>query len=148
MAGRWRAACKTTRQDRGFAIVSPAQSNPSRSETDVFSGVLFPVFLVISIAEDEGAALLLPSFLFLASAAWMLYARFFSSATAPVKNQAAQTSVLGSIPTHSALPPATTIPVPGVGRQQVRTNELAQPPSVTEHTTRLLDNDDVGSVRS
>lgn len=33
------------------------------------------------------------------------------------------------------------MPVPGVGRQPVRTNELAQPPSVTENTTRLLDNE-------
>ena len=29
----------------------------------------------------------------------------------------------------------------GAGRQQVRTNELAQPSSVTEHTTRLLDSE-------
>jgi hypothetical protein len=31
--------------------------------------------------------------------------------------------------------------MPGFGGQQVRTNELAQPPSVTENTTRLLDNE-------
>lgn len=106
-----------------------------------FSGVLFPIFLVISIAVDEPGPLAIPFILFFVSLAMMLYARLFSDKTAPAMYQAAQTSTLGSTPARSALPPATSIPVTGAGRQQVRTNELAQPPSVTEHTTRLLDNE-------
>jgi hypothetical protein len=107
-----------------------------------FSGVLFPVFLVISLAIDEGAPMFFPFAVFFVSLVWMLYARLFSDQTAPLAiNRMAQTSVLGSPAARSSLPPATASSMPVAGRQQVRTNELAQPPSVTDHTTRLLDNE-------
>ena len=102
-----------------------------------FSGVLFVVFLAISLAVDEGGPMIVPVLVFFVSLVMMLYARLFSDKTAPVINQAGQTTVSGS--TRSSLPPATSIPINS--RQQVRTNELAQPPSVTDHTTRLLDNE-------
>ena len=106
-----------------------------------FSGVLFPIFLVISIAAEEGIPMVVPFIIFFVSLAMMLYARLFSDKTAPATIPAEpQTSALGSSSARGALPPANNnIPMPG--RQQVRTNELAQPPSVTEHTTRLLDNE-------
>ena len=106
-----------------------------------FTGVLFPIFLVISIAEDDPGPLVLPFILFFISVAWMLYARLFIDKHAPHSLPSAQTTVFAPAPTRSALPPPISVPVPGVGRQQVRTNELAQPPSVTENTTRLLDNE-------
>ena len=117
-----------------------------------FSAVLFPLFLIISIAEDEPGPLLLPFFMFFIALMWMLYARLFMNKTEPVNYQAPQSSVqsgafqtstLGSGPARGSLPPAAAnnIPVAGATRQQVRTNELAQRPSVTEHTTRLLDNE-------
>ncbi|MCA1600185.1 MAG: zinc ribbon domain-containing protein [Acidobacteria bacterium] len=40
---------------------------------------------------------------------------------------------------ESALPLAQTMPVPTLGSHRVNTAEMVQPPSVTEHTTRLLD---------
>jgi len=104
-----------------------------------FSGVLFPVFLVISIAVNEGGPLIIPILIFFVSLVMMLYARLFGDNTAPVVNQAAQTSALGSSSARGSLPPP--LPMPDIGRQRVRTNELAQPPSVTENTTRLLDNE-------
>ena len=113
-----------------------------------FSGVLFPIFLVISLAIDEGAPMIVPFFLFFVSLVLMLYARLFSDNTARVsrpiaQNPAIQTPdgqspALGSKPTRSSLTPGSITSVPNI-RQQVRTNELAQPPSVTENTTRLLD---------
>ena len=106
-----------------------------------FSGVLFPIFLVISIAVDEGGPMAIPFILFFVSLVMLLYARLFSDKNAPVINQGAQTSALGATPARGSLPPPTSIPIPAAGRQQVRTNELAQPPSVTENTTRLLDNE-------
>lgn len=39
-----------------------------------------------------------------------------------------------------ALPPPQSIPVSGHNARRVETAEIAQPPSVTEHTTKLLDN--------
>lgn|ERR1700741_2353372 len=106
-----------------------------------FSGVLFPVFLVISLAIDEGGPMVIPFIVFFVSLVMMLYARLFSDRNAPGIKHAAQTSALGSAPARNSLPSATNIPISGAGRQQVRTNELAQPPSVTDHTTRLLDNE-------
>jgi hypothetical protein len=104
-----------------------------------FSGVLFVIFLAISLAIDEGAPMIFPVLVFFVSLVMMLYARLFSDKTAPVYNHTAQTTVLSSASTRSSLPPATSIPINS--RQQVRTNELAQPSSVTENTTRLLDNE-------
>ncbi|HEY0729986.1 MAG TPA: hypothetical protein VGD38_18010 [Pyrinomonadaceae bacterium] len=110
-----------------------------------FSGVLFPIFLVISLAFDEGGPMVIPFIVFFIALVMMLYARLFSDNTVPITNQtslpnqAAQTSALGS-PARGSLPAAGDMPMPPIGRQ-VRTNELAQPPSVTENTTRLLDNE-------
>src|SRR5687768_5127130 len=107
-----------------------------------FSGVLFPIFLVFSIAAEEGGPMAVPFILFFISAAMMLYARLFSDPNPIVNKQAfTQASTLGSFPARGSLPPATPTNIPAGGRQHVRTNELAQPPSVTENTTRLLDNE-------
>lgn len=128
------------RETQTPAALSPRRKGIRRAgKLMFFSGVLFPVFLVISLAIEEGGPMVIPFLLFFVSLAMMLYARLFSDNTAPALNQAAQTSTLRSAP--GSLPPAATTSMTGVGRQQVRTNELAQPPSVTEHTTRLLDNE-------
>jgi hypothetical protein len=103
-----------------------------------FSGVLFPIFLVIAIAEEEPSALIVPFILFFISLVIMLYARLFSDKTAPVNYQSTQPPAFGSAAARGSLPPAQSIPVPP---RHVRTNELAQPPSVTENTTRLLDSE-------
>lgn len=106
-----------------------------------FSGVLFPIFLVFSLAIEEGAPMFFPFAVFFVALVMMLYARLFSDKNAPVSiPSAAQTSAFDST-TPRYLPPANTVAMPNVGRNQVRTNELAQPPSVTDHTTRLLDNE-------
>jgi len=106
-----------------------------------FSGVLFPIFLAFSIAVDEGGPMVVPFLLFFISLAWMLYARLFSDNTAPLGiNRAVQTSTVGAPAARTQLPPATTSYIPETD-PRVRTNELAQRPSVTEHTTRLLENE-------
>jgi len=106
-----------------------------------FSGVLFPVFLLFSAAVGEGGPMVIPFGIFFVSLVWMLYARLFLDKTPPAISPGAQQPAFGSMPARSALPPAVNNPMPNIGRQQVRTNELAQPPSVTDHTTRLLDNE-------
>lgn len=40
-----------------------------------------------------------------------------------------------------ALPPTQSVPVTAMGTQRVQTAEIVQPPSVTEHTTNLLEKD-------
>lgn len=105
------------------------------------SGVLLPVVILLCAAIDEGGPIIVPVGIFFVSLVWMLYARLFIDNTAPTVSQAAQQPAFGSTPARSALPPAVNNPIPNIGRQQVRTNELSQPPSVTDHTTRLLDNE-------
>jgi len=105
-----------------------------------FSGVLLPVFILLCAAIDEGGPMVLPVGLLFVSVVWMLYARLFMDNTPSSIYQAPQ-ATLGSISGRGTLPPANTNAMPGIGRQQVRTNELAQPPSVTDHTTRLFDNE-------
>lgn len=104
-----------------------------------FSGVLFPVFLVISLAAEEPGPMFLPFLLFFVSLAMMLYARIFSDTTAPPAKYQSPQPALGSASARGSLPPGQSVPIPP--RQHVRTNELAQPPSVTENTTKLLDNE-------
>jgi len=112
-----------------------------------FSGVLFVVCLVFSLAIDEPAPLIPPLALFFIALVMMLYARLFSPKSAAgtqtyipvIQTPLVQTPALGVNPTQASLPPATNLARPPIGRQQVRTNELAQPASVTENTTRLLD---------
>lgn len=122
--------------------LSPRRKGIRRAAKLMFiSAVLFPIVLLFCLAIDEGAPMVIPLMLFFVALAMMLYARLFSDKTAPVLNPAAQTAALGSNPARSTLPPANTTTMPGVGRRHVRTNELVQPPSVTEHTTKLLDNE-------
>ena len=101
-------------------------------------GVLFPIFLVISLAIDEGGPMIVPVLIFFVSLVWMLYARVFGAETAVIKTPPAQTS-MGAASAAGSLSPAPNIRMPRAGDQQVRTKELAEPPSVTEHTTKLLD---------
>jgi len=132
----------TGEDDAQVTAISPRRKGIRRAAKMMFFGaVLFPVFLVISLAINHGELMIIPILTFFVALVLMLYARLFSARTAPVNNQAVQTSALNSTSTRGSLPPAANNPLPGFGRQQVRTNELAQPPSVTENTTRLLDNE-------
>ena len=127
------------------AIDSPRRKGIRRgAKLMFFSGVLFPVCLALSILIDEGGPLLIPVPFFFASLVWILYARLFSAKTAPVNQPiflppVVQSPSFGTTPSRVSLAPATNLSIPPTGRHQVRTNELAQPGSVTENTTRLLD---------
>lgn len=121
------------------ALRAPRKKRRRRgSKLMFFSLVLFPVFLVISLMFDEGAPMVVPVFLLFVSLIMMMYSRFFGEETSPIKDPAQQSN-LGGKSAAGALPPPSNIPVTGFAGRPVRTAELAQPPSVTENTTRLLD---------
>ena len=103
-----------------------------------FSFVLFPVFLVISLIADEGAPMVVPIILLFVSLTMMVYSRLFGEEKSAIKDPAQQSN-LGGMSAAGALSPPSNIPVHGFAGRPVRTAELAQPPSVTENTTRLLD---------
>ena len=63
-----------------YAQETPAQPQPLSARRKnirraakmmFFSGAIFPIFLMIAIAEDEGGALIVPFFLFFIALAWM-----------------------------------------------------------------------------
>ena len=124
--------------------MSPRRKNIRRAAKMMFfSAALFPIFVIMAVVEDNPGPIAVPFVLFFSSLLWMLYARLFSDkhAAASLPSPQTQATVFGPASTRQALPPPINVPIPNIGRHQVRTNELAQPPSVTENTTRLLDDE-------
>lgn len=129
-------------EETGPAPLSPRRKGIRRAaKLMFFSGVMFPIFLVFSIAIEEPAPMFFPFLVFFISLVMMLYARLFSDKNAPGSLQSAPQTAAFDSTSPRYLPPSNTVSMPHAGRHQVRTNELAQPPSVTDHTTRLLDNE-------
>ena len=123
------------------SLPSPRRKSIRRAAKLMFlSAVLFPVCLILGLAADEPAPLIIPVFLFFVSLVWMLYARLFMDKTSPINGEQSQISGLGPMSAGGALPPASPSRMHNVPGQRVKTKELV-PPSVTEHTTRLLDKD-------
>jgi hypothetical protein len=129
-------------EDATAGFASPRRKGSRRGAKLMFlSGVLMPVFFGLCFLVDNPAPLFIPLTIFLAGLSLMLYCRIFSEDISRSKSQPAHPSRLGAMFGGTALPPASNIGMNSVSGQPVRTAELAQPPSVTEHTTKLLDHD-------
>lgn len=102
------------------------------------SAVLFPVFFGLAIAVDEPGPLIVPATVFFAGLAWLLYSVLFGEDEANESAEGARRDLRESR-TAPSLPPATFVPASGFGARHANTADMAQPPSVTEQTTRLLD---------
>jgi endogenous inhibitor of DNA gyrase (YacG/DUF329 family) len=138
----WMAGGMLVRRADETRVLSPSRRRKQMrraAKLMFFSGVLIPLGIMMSAAVDDPGPMVLPALLFFASLVWMGYSRLFIDDAPPMINPGAQQSAFGPMPTRASLTPPTNIP--DFGRQQVRTNELAQAPSVTEHTTKLLDHD-------
>ena len=121
------------------SILSPRRKGIRRGGKVMFvSAVLFVIFLIISLAVDDGGPMVIPFFVFFVGLVMMLYARLFSSPIPKMKSDYTPPPSLAPTSMH-ALPPHTHVPMHDLSQQRGRTNELAQPPSVTENTTKLLD---------
>jgi hypothetical protein len=122
--------------------VSPKRKGVRRGAKVIFfSVVLFPLFLALSIGVDEPGPLLVPFTVFLAGLTYLLYHLIFSEQTPPAKTRQTQPARLAPGFGPNALPPGSTVWANRASADAVRTSELAQPPSVTENTTKLLDKD-------
>jgi hypothetical protein len=133
-------------QEKPLSLASPRRKGIRRgAKVMFFSGALLPVTVLMSIAADEPFPLFFPVISFIVGLTITLYSYLFGEDFPAIKGQPAQPFGIGPQGAMSgqALPPASSIPIynPGNPGQRVRTNELAQPPSVTEHTTKLLDNE-------
>lgn len=103
------------------------------------SAVLFPIFFAIAIAADSPGPLIVPITVFFAGLAWLLYFVLFGEEEERESAEAWGREVLRDSRAAPPLPPATFVPAAGFGARQAHTADMAQPPSVTEQTTRLLD---------
>jgi hypothetical protein len=102
------------------------------------SGVLFPLALGMSIVVDGPGPLLLPFTVFLAGLAWMLYFMIFGDELPPATGQPQPRQYVAP-PHRASLPPSERASVTGSPPRRVNTADLAQPPSVTDHTTKFFE---------
>ena len=110
----------------------------------------FPLALVVGFltARNDGFAifLLLPALCFVAGFARLLYGTFLEEKAPLVKRGASQAQVGPVMPTQLSaaarrpqLPPARVTSSEAFTAQRMKMAEVVQPPSVTENTTKLLD---------
>ena len=108
----------------------------------IISAVLFPIVLLFAAMKHDAIVLLLPVFLvFLVGMARLLYAKLLQPDT-PVQKEipsaAGQRMAQELNSAHRlGLPANQSVPV-SAWRQPIDTSEMAQPPSVTDNTTKLL----------
>lgn len=98
--------------------------------------VLSPLFFALAVMSDGPGPLLAPVTLFLTGLCFILYSRAFRDHPAPP--QRLPYPILK--PTNSpVIPLPDRTPLSGFGSRKVNTSDMAEPPSVTDHTTQFFD---------
>jgi hypothetical protein len=130
-------------RDQGLAVaISPRRKGIRRGAKLMFlSAVLMPVFMVLSFLFNAGEPMIFPLLLFLAGLSVILYSSIFQEKS-PAQTTPARPVAFGSAFGTSALPPPSSTWANSRRGAEVRTAELANPPSVTENTTKLLREDE------
>ena len=108
----------------------------------IISGVLIPIVTLLSAMKNDAAVLFFPvGLVFLIGLARLLYALFLQPATLTQKEltsgAAGGMSRQLNAARGSSLPAHESVPIAN-WRQPIDTSEMVQPPSVTDHTTKLL----------
>jgi hypothetical protein len=118
--------------------LSPRKRGIRRGAKLMFlSGALLPVAIGLSFLVEEPGPLLLPVIVFMAGLMWMLYSRLFGEESLPTSQPTSQAQLNSA--QQGFLPPPQSVPVSDFNKTPARTAEMVRPPSVTENTTRLLD---------
>ena len=99
--------------------------------------VLTPLFFGLSFVADGPAPLLVPLTILLTGLCFVLYSRAFKDdVPVPYKGQPYQI-------VNSSNPPLLSLQerpsIDGIGSRKVKTSDMAEPPSITDHTTRFID---------
>jgi endogenous inhibitor of DNA gyrase (YacG/DUF329 family) len=130
------------RQEVTPRVRSPKRKGISRGAKLIFlSVVLAPLFLGLSFIVDSPVPLFVPFTIFLGGLSFVLYSSIFGDDVPTARSTQSRTAGLSSKAGGTALPSPENTWANRVGRRQVRTAELIQPPSVTENTTKLLRDD-------
>ena len=138
---QWRRALE------GFDVEGNRQLSPRQKGVRkgalfmIISCVLLPPVAFMAANKNDLAALYLPVLMvFIYGLARLLYAYLLEQDT----SMGSQTALAGTVRSkqssaaqHSALPPERSVPITD-WRQPADTSEMAEPPSVTDHTTKLL----------
>jgi hypothetical protein len=99
--------------------------------------VLTPLFFGLSVLVDGPAPLLVPVTVFLTGLCFVLYSRTFAN-DFPIPDRRQPYQVMNPVNNHLLLPPPQRA-VDGLGSRKVNTSDMAEPPSVTDHTTQFFD---------
>lgn len=127
------------------APLSPRRKGMRRGAKVMFlSGVLLPFLIGMSAAAESPGPFIFALILFFIGLSMTLYARLSGEDTPRAVAGPVPLQMPRATPTAPALPPAADNRINNFPRSGVRTAELSQPqppPSVTENTTRLLDDE-------
>ena len=136
----------------GTGLVGPqlsrGQCHVRKGTWMMLASLLLTIFagLVTAVDDDFAPILIVPFLCYLIGFALLLYGVFFADKRAANAALAAQKLVvpmmpaqLGYIARSPQLPPQRVAPVESFTPQRANTAEIIHPPSVTENTTKLLD---------
>jgi hypothetical protein len=101
---------------------------------------LLPLAILLSVAFDSPGPFTLPFIVFLLGSAKVLYTLLFG-AHDQSKMPAPMHAGLNASKRRFDLASPQSTPMPINDSKRANTAEMVRPPSVTEHTTRLLDDD-------
>lgn len=97
------------------------------------------VGLLTAVDDDFAVFLLVPLLIFIIGFIRLLYSGFIQGRKARAKSETTSSLSSGMPAPGSELPPARATPVTSLTPPKMQTSEIIQPPSVTENTTKLLD---------
>lgn len=128
--------------------LSPAFRGVRKGVWVILAGVLMTLIVGLMAAADDDFAvlLLLPALCFVVGFVRVLYGVFLENRAPRGKKDGEQPQVPSARPPQPIsaarnleLPPVQVPPTTAFTERRVKTAEIVQPPSVTENTTRLLD---------
>lgn len=124
--------------------VSRSPKSVRRGAWLILASVLatLPLGLLIAVDDDFAVFLLLPFLCFIVGLAHILYGVFVAdrrAARAEEIRQNIAALTAGQSSAAAQLPPSRVAPVGNFTPRRTETAEMIQPPSVTENTTRLLE---------
>ena len=126
-----------------IVLTSPRRRGIRRGAKVVFASLAStPVFFFFSLLVGAPIPMLIPLTFFLTGLSVMLYSRIFCEATPHIGSKQSEAFGLGTMFSKSALSAVPNDIMNNGDVRQVITSDLIQPPSVTEHTTKLLDRDE------
>ena len=139
-----------SRETKANTGLTPRQRGTRKGLMIVAGGVLFFIIVAIlnTIKDDFFPVLLLAGLVITIGVMRLLYGLLLEEhapAKKSLKHTAADAPVLAREGTRAAeLPPARTVPANVYAKPGAQTSDMAAPSSITESTTRLLDEEETG----